>query len=88
MKKKYRHPRSWTENSFDTTALACGKTPVPPPGSHHFVSSYDTFTGHLGPAMGTESSVNPGQVGIGFGPASSMSYGYHGLCMNWVTLSS
>lgn len=88
MKKRYRHPQVSSEASFDTTALACGKTPVPPPGSHHFISAYDTFTGHLGPALGTESSVNPGQAGVGVGLNTSQSYGYNGLCLNWVTLSS
>ncbi len=88
MKKRYRHPGIVTETSFDTSALACGKTPVPPSGSHHFQNAYDTFTGHLGPGMGTASSQSPAQAGIGMGIATSTSYGFIGLCINWVTMSS
>lgn len=88
MKKCYTCPWIRTEVSFDTTALSCGKTPVPPAGSHHFVNMYDTFTGHFGPGMGTEESVSPGQVGLSIGGDTSQSYGFIGLCTNWVTLSS
>ncbi len=90
MKKIYRHPGIMTEASFDTSALACGKTSTPPSGSHHFTSPYDTFTGHLGPALGTESSQSPAQAGVGFGPGgdTSSSYGIAGICQNWVTLAS
>ncbi len=87
MQKRYRGPRIKTEFCFESTALACGKTPVPPSGSHHFVNGYDTFTGHFGPGMGAEESVSS-QVGIGFGIATTTSYWYSGLCMNWVTLAS
>ena len=88
--KKYSKPTIFTEKSFETSALACGKTATPPAGSHHMASAYDTFTGHLGPQFGSiSSSVSPGQAGVGFGPGgTSQSYGYAGLCGNWVTLAS
>jgi hypothetical protein len=88
MKRPCRPPRSITERSFDSSALACGKTPVPPSGSHHFQNPYDAFTGHLGQGMGTQSSVSPGQAGVGWGLDTSQSYGFIGLCTNWVTFIS
>ena len=87
--KKYSKPTIFTEKSFETSALACGKTATPPAGSHNFSSAYDTFTGHLGAAMGASSSVSPGSAGIGFGPGgTSSSYAFGGTCGNWVTLAS
>ena len=87
--KKYSKPTIFTEKSFETSALACGKTASPPAGSHHMASAYDTFTGHLGAGFGASSSVSPGQAGVGFGPGgTSQSYWYAGLCGNWVTLAS
>ena len=87
--KKYSKPTIFTEKSFETSALACGKTATPPAGSWHTGAAYDTFTGHLGPGMGANSSVSPGQAGVGFGPGgTSASYVYSGLCGNWVTLAS
>ncbi len=86
--KTYKKPTIESDVFFETSALACGKTPIPPAGSHHFVYTYDTFTGHLGAAMGTQSSQS-GQAGLGFGPGNtSMSYGLGGICTNWVTLAS
>ncbi len=86
--KKYVKPVVLSEKFMETSALACGKTPVPPPGSRHWNTTYETFTGHLGIGFGTEQSVS-GQGGVGFGPGStSFSYGYSGLCTNWVTLAS
>ncbi len=88
MKKAiYSKPRIATEKTFETSALACGKTTDPPPGSWHTGSAYDTFTGHLGPGMASESAS--GSAGIGFGPGgTSGSYVYSGMCGNWVTYSS
>lgn len=80
--KKYSRPTIVSEQTFETTALACAKLTTPPVGSHHFSSAYDTFTGHLGPGMGANSSVSPGQVGVGFGPGgTSLSYNYAGTCV-------
>ena len=62
MKKSYRSPSMFSENSFATSALACGKTTTPPPGSHHFYSAYDTFTGHGEMGMGAWSVT--GQFGV------------------------
>jgi len=88
MREKYATPRISTEKSFDTSALACGKIPDPPPGSYHWESAYDTFVGHFGPRMGASQSVS-GSRGVGFGPgATSQSYSYSGLCLNWITYSS
>ena len=86
MKKNYRAPTICTEQSFETSALACGKTPTPPSGSHHFYAAYDTFTGHLGPFV-ADSAI--GSVGVGFGPGgTSQSGDYAGLCLNFVTLNT
>jgi hypothetical protein len=88
MKKNYRSPTIVSEESFETSALACGKTPQVPPGSHHFYSAYDTFTGHLGPQMAPNESAI-GSAGVGFGPGgTSQVYGYTGLCVNWVSLNT
>ena len=88
MKKVYRRPTLVSEKSFETSALACGKTATPPPGSHHFYSAYDTFTGHLGGGFGASASVS-GSGGVGFGPGgTSQSYQYSGLCINWVTMNT
>ena len=88
MAKQYYPPTVRSEEGFQTSALACGKTATPPPGSWHFYGAYDTFTGHMGPALGVNESMY-GQVGLGFGPAgTSLSYPYSGLCLNWVTLAT
>ncbi len=82
-KRSYRTPRVISEKTFETTALACAKVSDPPPGSWHFGSAYDTFTGHFGEPLGTMESLS-GSTGIGFGPGgTSGSYVYSGLC-NWV----
>ena len=87
--KKYSAPEIVSQRSFETSALACGKTATPPAGSMHLSSAYDTFTGHLVPGMGISESVSPGQAGVGFGPGgTSMDYPISGICGNWVTLSS
>jgi hypothetical protein len=88
MKRAYRQPRILTEQTFETSALACAKTTDPPPGSWHLGSAYDTFTGHLGAGFSGSESVS-GSVGIGYGPGgSSNSYYYVGMCGNWVTYTS
>lgn len=87
-KKPYRAPRIDTEVSFETTALACGKTSDPPPGAFHFGHAYDTFTGHFGNGFGVSESIS-GTAGIGFTcAATSMSYSYTGLCGNWIVYQS
>lgn len=88
MRKTYKKPKIVTEMSFETSALACGKTSSPPAGSWHFGNAYDTFTGHFGGGFGGSSSIS-GSAGVGFGPGgTSGSYGYSGLCGNWVTFNS
>lgn len=92
MKKKYGSPRIISEKSFETNALACGKTTDPPPGSWHFSSAYDTFTGHLAEAFSASASQS-GSVGVGFGTGGTSqsypySYGLGGLCQIWITFSS
>jgi hypothetical protein len=88
MRLPYGKPVIITEQSFETSALACGKTSAGDPGSRHFASAYDTFTGHLGSGFGGSESVS-GSAGIGFGPGgTSGSYGYSGLCGNWIMMTS
>jgi hypothetical protein len=91
MTKDYRKPTVFTEKSFETSALSCAKTTDPPPGSWHFSSAYDTFTGHLGGGFGASASVS-GSAGIGFGTGgTTMSYRFGaagGLCLTWITYSS
>ena len=87
MKKSYKPPWITSESSFETSALACAKTATPPPGSHHFYASYDTFTGHFGPGFGGNQSAT-GSAGVGFGTWFSGGYNYSGLCINWVTLAT
>jgi hypothetical protein len=66
MRKDYVAPQIRTEKSFETSALACAKTTDPPPGSWHFASAYDTFTGHWGSGLwGSESGS--GAVGVVYG---------------------
>jgi hypothetical protein len=87
MRKDYAAPQIRTEKSFETNALACGKTTDPPPGSYHFTQAYDTFTGHLGSGFSGSESVS-GSEGIGYGGGTSLSYSYAGLCANWITYTS
>jgi len=88
MRLPYGKPVIVTEQSFETSALACGKTSSGDPGSRHFASAYDTFTGHVGAGRGASESAS-GSAGVGFGPGgTSASYNYAGLCGNWVTMSS
>jgi hypothetical protein len=87
-RKPYASPSVVSDHAFTGWALSCGKFASPPPGSHHFYSAYDTFTGHLGPGFGASSSQT-GSAGVGFGPGgTSQSYNFSGLCINWVTLST
>jgi hypothetical protein len=87
-RRLYLSPSIVSDHAFTGWALACGKFPDPPPGSYHFYSAYDTFTGHLGPGFGASASQT-GSAGVGFGPGgTSMSYMWSGLCMNWVTLAT
>ena len=89
MRKNYASPRVRSELLFETSALACAKTTDPPPGSWHFGSGYDTFSGHFGPGFGGSESISGGSYGVGFGPGgTSGSYHYTGLCGNWITFSS
>ena len=86
--KRYTKPSIASQQCFESSALSCGRTPDPPAGSHHMASAYDTFTGHLGPGFGANSSVTS-SAGVGFGPGgTSASYGHAGLCGNWVMLAS
>jgi len=88
MKRDYSLPTIRSEKSFETSALACAKQSPGDPGSWHFMSAYDTFTGHLGAGFGGSESIS-GSAGIGFGPGgTSQSYAYSGLCGNWVQFTS
>ena len=85
--RKYCKPFIISQRSLETSALACGKTTDPPPGSFHFSSSYDSLTGHFGPGFGGSESVS-GSAGTGWPHGGSTSYPYSALCTNWVTFSS
>jgi hypothetical protein len=85
MRKAYTAPSIMSEDAFEASALACGKTNPPPPGSHHF-TPYDVFTGHFGMGFGASASMS-GTAGPQT-PTSSRSYPYSGLCINWVTLAT
>jgi len=88
MKRSYTPPVILTERCFETSALGCAKQLGMPPGSWHFGSPYDTFTGHLGSGFGASESVS-GSAGVGFGPGgTSGSYNYSGMCENWISYSS
>ncbi len=87
-RKPWTRPYLDSEACFDSSALACGKVPGVTTGSRHFAYDYDTFTGHLGPGFGGNSS-STGNGGIGFGPSgASQSYGYTGICTNWISIAS
>jgi len=90
MTRPYRKPGISSEKCFEISALACGKTTNPPPGSFHFNGEPQTFTGHWGPMMGGSESVS-GSIGFGASgnpPEASSSYHYSGLCENWITYTS
>lgn len=87
-KCSYSKPRISSRRSFESSALACGKTTDPPPGSWHTGAAYDTFTGHFGGGFGGDESLT-GSAGVGFGPGGTSGSGdYSGLCGNWITYSS
>jgi len=86
-KRAYQPPVIESARSYETSALACGKTNDPPPGSFHF-SQYLAMTGHFGPGFGPDESVS-GTAMTGTSPMmASQSYSYAGLCTNWVTWQS
>ena len=86
--RKYRKPSIDCQSSFETSALACGKTIPPPPGSFHTSTAYETFTGHFGGGFGGSESQS-GSAGVGFGPGgTSVSDAYEGICGNWITYNS
>jgi len=68
--KKYYKPSVESEKLFETSALACGKTTDPPPGSWHTASGYDTFSGHFGPGFGGSESMS-GTAFTGWPPGSA-----------------
>jgi hypothetical protein len=87
-KPTYRAPSIESARCYETSALACGKTNDPPPGSRHWGTFYqNSFTGHFGPGFGASES-NSGTIPPGTGAVTSMSYPYSGLCTNWVTWQS
>lgn len=89
MRQDYCKPVIRSENSMETSALACAKTTDSSIGSWHWSSAYDTFTGHLGGGFGGSESLT-GSAGIGWGPGgTSFTTSYiGGMCGNWVTYSS
>ena len=87
-KRVYRKPTIITEKCFETSTLACGKTPQPPPGFFHSGNAYDSFTGHFGMGFGGQES-NSGSAAVGFGPGGTSASGtYSVLCGTWITYNS
>jgi hypothetical protein len=84
--RPYGKPVIETTRTFETSALACAKTPDPPPGSYHMPPGGPYVTGHFGPGFGGDESLS-GSAGTGWPPGST-SYPYSGLCLTWVTYSS
>ena len=86
-RRAYRPPSSSSEKCYETSALACGKTSDPPPGSYHFRPQI-FLAGHWGPGMGAYESTS-GTFMSGTSPMmESQSYSYAGLCSNWVSWQS
>ncbi len=86
-RKMYRSPTIDSHRSYETSALACGKTSSPPPGSFHFAHGLN-LTGHMGPGFGGSESYS-GTAIVSTSPGLfSQSYSYSGLCLNWVSWQS
>lgn len=86
-RRHYHAPGISTDRCYETSALACGKTGDPPPGSFHFGQGIN-LTGHLGPGFGGSESVS-GTAIVSTSPGLfSQSYSYSGLCLNFVTWQS
>jgi hypothetical protein len=85
-RREYRRPGIQSERVFETSALACGKTVNPPPGSYHIRPGGPYWTGHFGPGMGGYESLS-GSVGTAWPPGST-SVAYSTLCTNWITFHS
>jgi hypothetical protein len=94
MKKWYRAPHLFTEKSFETSALGCAKTAVPPPGSHHLTAAYDTFTGHTGTWLGAYPTfftiTANASTGVGYAgnACTSASLDYATACIGVTTIHS
>jgi hypothetical protein len=84
--KTYAKPVVVSDKVYETSALACGKTTDPPPGSYHIRPNGPFITGHFGPGFGGSESMS-GSAGTAWPPGST-SYSYYGLCTNWVTYAS
>ena len=85
-RKPYRQPAIHSERSFETSALARGKTVNPPPGSYHMRPNGPYATGHFGPGFAAYESMS-GSAGAAWPPGST-SYPYSGMCTNWITFHS
>jgi len=93
MKKAYRKPHIFSEKSFETSALGCAKTQIPPTGSHHLTAAYDTFTGHTGTWLGAYPSVFTvtanTTTGIGYSTGCTSQYmDYSTACVGITSINS
>jgi len=86
-RRAYRPPAIESEKCYETSALACGKTTDPPPGSYHF-RPFIHLSGHFGPGMGPQESESGTFMSMTSPMLESQSYSYAGLCSNWVSFQS
>lgn len=93
MKKEYKRPRSFSEKTFETYSLACAKLGgIPPAGSHHLTSAFDTFNGHTGTWLGgypTFFTVTANTTtGCGYGTGCTSQYlDYTTACVGITSMS-
>jgi hypothetical protein len=94
MKNRYRGPHIFTEESFETSALGCAKTTVPPAGSHHLTAPFDVFSGHTGTWLGSYPTfftvTANSTTGVGYSGACDTStyMDYATLCVGVTSIHS
>ena len=92
MKKEYKRPSIFSEKTFETYSLSCGKTSIPPAGSHHLTGAFDTFNGHTGTWLGaypTFFTVTANTTtGIGYNTGCTSQWlDYSSMCVGITSIS-
>jgi hypothetical protein len=92
MKRMYKRPSIFSEKTYETYALSCAKIHIPPSGSFHLTSAYDTFVGHTGTWLGgypTFFTVTANTTtGIGYGTGCTSQYmDYSTACVGITSIS-
>lgn len=92
MKKFYKKPYIFSEETYETYALGCAKNAIPPVGSHHLSAAYDTFNGHTGTWLGsypTFFTVTANTTtGVGYGTGCTSNYmDYTTMCVGITTIT-